>query len=96
MIILQKPHITTKSTSLNKKNKYCFIVNKKSNKTEIKKAIKKLYGVSIDHINTMNYPRKAVTRNTKKGLIKGSKAAYKKAILTLASGSTIDLHVDAV
>lgn len=96
MIILKKPYITAKSSGLNKKNKYCFIVNKKSNKTEIKKAVEKLYGVSIDHINTMNYASKTMAKNTKKGLVKGSKAAYKKAILTIASGNTIDLHPDTV
>ena len=92
MITLQKPHITAKSTKLNKKNKYSFIV--KNNKTEIKKAIEKLYGVNIKHVNTINYPNKTIERHTKKGLIKGSRAAYKKAILTLASGSTIDMYVD--
>ncbi len=94
MQILKKPHITSKAGLQNKKNKYCFIVDKRANKIEIKKAINKLYTVSIENINTMRYTGKPVSRNTKKGIIKGKRIAYKKAIVTLSTGDTIDIHTD--
>lgn len=95
MQILKKPHITEKSALLNKKNKYCFVVDKRANKVEIKKAINKLYTVNVEDINTMRCAGKPVSRNTKKGVIRGKRAPYKKAIVTLATGDTIDIHTDA-
>ncbi|MEM7173861.1 MAG: 50S ribosomal protein L23 [Bacteroidota bacterium] len=96
MNILKKPHLTPKSAKLNSKGKYTFVVDKKSNKTEIKKAVEKLYSVSIASVNTMNYAGENTFKHTKKGVVKGQKAAYKKAILTLAAGSSIDVQTDAV
>ena len=96
MIILKKPYITAKAGKLNKSNKYTFIVDNKANKPEIKKAIQKLYGVTVHQINTLLYPRKSVARRTQKGIIQGTKAAYKKAILTLPPGSSIDLQADNI
>ena len=91
MPVLQKPYFTSKAASLNKKNKYCFIVDKKATKPEIKKAVKALYGAEVKYANTMCYPSKNIVRHTRKGMIKGSKAGYKKVIVSLAPGNTIDL-----
>jgi large subunit ribosomal protein L23 len=88
-----KPVITEKMTGLGEKlNRYAFIVHKKANKIEIKKAIEDLYGVEVVGVNTMNHPGKAKSRFTQSGLITGRTNATKKAIVTLAEGETIDFY----
>ena len=93
MNIIIKPVITEKMTDLGEKlNRYGFIVHKKANKLQIKKAVEELYGVDVDNVNTMNYSGKQKSRNTKSGAITGRTSAYKKAIVTLAEGETIDFY----
>ena len=75
-----------------KSQKYGFIVNKKANKIEIKKAIESLYNVHIELINTMINSGKSRSRYTKSGFIKGNTSAYKKAIVKLAAEETIDFY----
>lgn len=72
--------------------KYGFIVNRKANKVEIKKAIEKMYGVNIESINTMIYAGKAKTRQTKSRIIQGRTSTYKKAIVKVADGEIIDFY----
>jgi len=67
-------------------------VHKKANKLEIKKAVKDLYGVDVESVNTMFYSGKNKSRFTKAGVISGRTSAYKKAIVTLAKGETIDFY----
>lgn len=89
--ILIKPLITEKSESLSEKlNKYCFKVDKKANKIEIKKAVESLYNVAVESVNTMIVPGKTKSRSTKSGVLRGRKPAYKKAYVTLAEGEEID------
>ena len=89
--ILIKPLITEKTETLTSKHsQYTFLVDKKSNKLEIRKAVEKMYSVNVDSVNTMIMPSNAKSRNTKAGLIKGRVSAYKKAIITLASGEQLD------
>ncbi|MCD4730560.1 MAG: 50S ribosomal protein L23 [Bacteroidales bacterium] len=93
MNIIIKPIITEKMTDLGEKlNRYGFIVHKKANKLQIKKAVEELYGVDVNNVNTMNYSGKQKSRNTKSGAITGRTSAYKKAIVTLAEGETIDFY----
>ena len=68
------------------------MVESKANKLQIKKAIKEIYGVEVAEINTMIYRGKAKTRYTKAGFINGKSNNYKKAIVTLAKGETIDFY----
>ena len=75
-----------------KLNRYGFLVDKKANKLQIRKAIKDIYGVDVASINTMIYAGKAKTRYSKTGFISGSTGMYKKAIITLAKGETIDFY----
>jgi len=92
-IILKKPIITEKSSLLmDSVNQYTFLVNKKATKTEIKKAVEKLYEVKVVSVNTMIMPSKKKVRNTKSGLQKGAKSSYKKAIVKLAYDQEIDLY----
>ncbi|MBQ4421432.1 MAG: 50S ribosomal protein L23 [Synergistales bacterium] len=92
MSIIIKPLITEKMTKINEKdNSRCaFIVDKKANKIEIKKAVEDLYSVKVASVNTINYSGKRKARYTKAGYIQGRTNAYKKAMITLAKGETID------
>ncbi len=93
MSILIKPIITEKMTNDSELfNRYGFVVNKKSNKVEIKKAVESTYGVSVESVKTMNYPVKRSTKFTKSGVVSGMKGAYKKAIVQLAEGDNIDFY----
>jgi large subunit ribosomal protein L23 len=93
MSIILKPIITEKMTQMGEKlNRYGFLVERGANKLQIKKAIKELYGVDVVDVNTMIFSGKNKSRFTKSGLITGRTNAYKKAIVTLAKGETIDFY----
>jgi len=89
--ILKRPIVTEKYTKLGEKlNKYAFVVDKRANKLEIKKAVEEMYDVEVVDVNTMNYKGKVRYRYTKSGIISGRTAAFKKAIVTLKEGDSID------
>ena len=81
------PSITEKSTSLSEYNKVVFKVHKGANKSSIKKSIEKLFKVNVVKINTINLKGKTKIVRGKKSI----KAGYKKAIITLKKGQSIDL-----
>ena len=93
MSVLVKPIFTEKQTALTDKyeNRYGFIVAPTANKVEIKNAVETLYNVRVESVNTMQYDGKKRSRYTKSGVVNGSTPAYKKAIITLKKGETIDL-----
>ncbi|MGN0069381.1 MAG: 50S ribosomal protein L23 [Prevotella sp.] len=72
--------------------KYGFIVKPEANKIEIQHEIESLYNVKVVAVNTMRYAGKRVARYTKAGLVKGQKNAFKKAIVTLREGDSIDFY----
>lgn len=72
--------------------KYGFIVKPDATKTEIKNEIESLYNVKVIDVNTIRYAGKRSTRYTRAGIIRGQKNAYKKAIVTLKEGDTIDFY----
>jgi len=91
--VLIKPILTEKANAQQEKlRRYAFKVNRKANKLEIKKAIEGFYGVNVIDVNTAVIPGKNKTRFTKAGYIQGQKPAYKKALITVAVGETIDLY----
>ena len=93
MNVILKPVITEKMTGLGEKlNRFGFIVHRKANKVQIKNAVEELYGVDVESVNTMNYSGKNKSRNSKSGVITGRTNSYKKAIVTLAEGETIDFY----
>ena len=93
MSILVKPIITEKATNDSELfNRYAFVVDKSANKVEIKEAVEAAYGVSISSVKTLNYPIQRNTKYTKKGLVTGIKSGYKKAIVQLAEGESIDIN----
>jgi len=88
-----KPLVTEKMTAITEKqNKFGFIVRPEANKIEIKKEVENLYNVTVVDVNTCKYAGKNKTRYTKAGLIKGRTNAFKKAIVTLKEGDTIDFY----
>ena len=88
-----KPIVTEKATALSEKlNRYTFCVSPDANKYQIKNLVEELYGVKVTSVNTMNYEGKRKQRYTKAGLIRGKKPAFKKAIVTLVEGETIDFY----
>lgn len=92
MSVLLKPLVTEKVSALNEKGKYGFIVAIDANKIEIKNAVEKQYGVTVEKVNTLRVMGKEKSRYTKTGILAGRKPNYKKAIVTLASGEVIDFY----
>jgi large subunit ribosomal protein L23 len=93
MEILVKPLVTEKMTEQSERfNRYGFVVDRKASKPQIKKAVEDLYNVTVENVNTMVYGGKVKSRYTKGGIITGKTAAYKKAVVTLAEGESIDFY----
>ncbi len=90
--VLIRPVITEKvNNQIEKSGRYSFVVGKAANKLEIKKAVEEFYGVKVTDVRTAVVPAKAKSRFTKAGLLSGRKPSYKKAVVTLAEGDSIDL-----
>ena len=94
MSFIIKPLVTEKMTNITEKqpNRYGFVVRPEANKLQIKKEVEGLYNVTVEKVNTMRYAGKRSSRYTKSGLIRGQKASFKKAIVTLKEGDTIDFY----
>jgi len=93
MSILIKPIITEKATADSElNNRYSFVVSNKANKIEIKGAIESAYGVSVTKVRTINVRPDRKSRFTKTGVITGKTSAFKKALVQVAEGETIDLY----
>ena len=91
--IIIKPIITEKMTAESEKlPRYGFIVDRRANKIEIKKAVKKAFDVEVLKVRTMNYSGKSRSRSSKTAITKGKSSAFKKAIVTLREGDSIDLY----
>jgi len=88
--IIQKPILTEKSTNLNQYNQYSFVVSTDSNSSEIKLAVEKIFKVKVIKVNT------SITRGKLKSFknFLGYKKDFKKAIITLAEGNTIDSSLE--
>lgn len=91
--IIVKPIVTEKANLMSTKlGKYTFIVNRKANKIEIRKAVEAMYGVTVESVNTSVRPGKRKYRFTKKGVISGQTSATKRAIVTLSKDDVIDFY----
>jgi large subunit ribosomal protein L23 len=91
--VLIKPVLSEKANKQSEKmNRFTFVVDRKANKLEIKKAIELFYGVQVEDVNTSVVPSKLKSKYTKAGYIVGRKPAKKKAIVTVAEGETIDIY----
>ncbi len=90
--VLIKPVLTEKMLQMQEKaQKYGFQVATQANKIEIKKAIEGKFGVLVDKVHTVNVKGKMKRMNTRQGLTRGRRSDWKKAIVTLKEGYTIDL-----
>lgn len=85
--LLQKPHISEKAFYFGEQGKYVFRVLPASNKTEIKKAVENIYGVAVECVNIINIPPKSKIYRGRPGV----KSGYKKAIVKLKKGNSIDI-----
>lgn len=93
MSIIIKPIVTEKITKDGEVfNRFGFVVDKKANKIQIKKAVEAAYNVSVTEVNTMNYRADRTVKYTKSGLISGKTNAYKKAVVQVKEGETIDFY----
>ncbi len=93
MSVLIKPIITEKITKDGEIfGRFGFVVDRKANKIEIKKAVEAAYGVTVVGVNTMNYGAKRSVKYTKSGMINAKTNAYKKAIVELQEGESIDFY----
>jgi large subunit ribosomal protein L23 len=91
--VLVKPILSEKANKqAEKENRYAFVVDRKANNLEIKRAVKEFYGVEVAAVNTSVIPGKTKSKFTKAGYITGRKPAKKKAVVTLAEGEVIDLY----
>ena len=88
--IIRYPIITDKATQLLENNQYSFIVDPKSTKPIIKKAVEYLFNVEVTKINTCHLPKK----KKRVGKYIGWKSHYKKAIVTLSEKNTISLFAE--
>ena len=85
--IIIAPIVTEKSNNGLQEGKYTFKVNKKATKVEIGKAVEKLFGVKVLNVNTLN----TKSKDRRIGKYTGKTKTYKKAIVTLAQGSSIEM-----
>lgn len=93
MAYIIKPLVTEKMTNITEKqNKFGFVVRPDANKLEIKAEVEARYNVNVVSVNTMRYAGKNKSRYTRAGLLRGRTNAYKKAIVTLKEGETIDFY----
>ena len=85
--IIIKPVVTEKSVDLMQENKYCFTVAKDANKIEIKNAIEEIFKVTVVNVNTVNVHGKM----KRMGRTQGMTASWKKAVVTLREGDSIEV-----
>ena len=91
--IIIRPIVTEKMTAQGEsEGRYGFVVDKKSNKVQIKQAVEKEYSVTVTGVRTMICRGKTRTRFTKSQVLKGRTSSYKKAIVSLKQGEVIDLY----
>ena len=91
--IVKRPIITEKATMVQEKmNRFTFEVIQSANKIEIKNAIERMYGVQVTKVRTANFGGgKASTKYTNRGIVQVKPRKWKKAIVSVAEGETIDL-----
>ena len=84
--ILIRPLISERSTDLMTEGKFVFVVDKRANKIQIAQAVKEIFNVTVEDVNTINVKGKTKRR----GRMVGKTNSYKKAIVKLKAGETIE------
>jgi len=85
--VILRPVISEKTYGLIDENKYTFIVDPRSNKTEIRQAIETIFDVKVTSVNTMN----RMGKRKRRGIVVGKRPDVKRAIVTVAEGDEIEL-----
>lgn len=89
--IIKRPIVTEKAMQLGEIGQYVFEVDRKANKIQIKTAIEEMFEVDVRSVRTVNVKGKVKSRLTRRGYQRGRTPSYKKAIVTLKEGQTIDV-----
>lgn len=90
-ILLKKPILTEKMLKLQEtQNKYAFMVDRKATKIDIKRAVQEKFDVTVENVNTAVVFGKAKRMNTRRGITTGKRPDWKKAIVTIRKGDSID------
>lgn len=90
--IIKKPIITEKATGATERNSYTFEVDRAANKLEIKNAVEKMFSVKVTDVRTMTYGGgKSSVKFTNRGIVEQPSKVWKKAVVSVAEGETIDL-----
>jgi large subunit ribosomal protein L23 len=84
--LIKRPLITEKTTKMMEENKYCFLVDPKANKMQIRQAVEQIFNVKVKAVNTLNLLGKV----KKMGRHEGRRPSWKRAIVTLEPGSRIE------
>lgn len=84
--LIKRPVITEKTTKMMEENKYCFLVDPKANKTQIRQAVEEIFKVKVKSVNTLNMLGKI----KRMGRYEGRRPSWKRAIVTLESGNRIE------
>ncbi len=92
MQILKRPIVTEKISTQNERGVYGFVVDKRANKLQIRDAVERTYGVTVDQVRTMNYQGKKKSRYTKSRVVTGRSTGFKKAMVQVADGDIIDFY----
>ena len=93
MAYIIKPLVSEKANAITEKlNQFSFVVRPEANKLQIKAEVEALYNVSVVSVNTIKYAGKSKSRYTMAGLVRGRSNAFKKAIVTLKEGESIDFY----
>ena len=85
--VIKRPIITERTSDLMAEGKYTFAVDKRANKLDVKFAIEQLFEVKVEKVNVMN----VIPKRRRVGKYEGMKPGYKKAIVKLAEGNSIEL-----
>jgi large subunit ribosomal protein L23 len=89
--VLRRPVVTEKNTRLGEIGQYMFVVDRRANKTQVKEAVELAFNVKVSAVNTMNVPAKVRVRSDRRrGRRVGERPGYKKAIVTLEPGNSIE------
>jgi large subunit ribosomal protein L23 len=89
--IIRRPLLTEKMLKQQEsRNSYGFEVEQSANKLDIKRAVQEKFGVVVTQVRTVNVKGKSKRQNTRRGMTRGFRRDWKKAIVTLRKGDTID------
>ena len=89
--VLLAPVVSEKSYSFIEDRKYTFKVHKDAHRTQVRQAVEQLFGVEVQHVNIAKVPAKPKRR----GLVRGTRPGWKKAIVQLKEGHTIEIFTGA-